>query len=112
MRHIVTGVASVGHFDNFCCWQFGDDSSAHKDGINIMLEEIGKHLISRNVLIISIIANLSNISINCVYLNVYFFNPLQVFCLQNTQMEDVSKFQFSEDIKIHEGMLLRIHCHY
>ena len=41
MRHVVTGVVSVGHFDNFCCWQFGDDSSAHKDGINIMLEEIG-----------------------------------------------------------------------
>ena len=41
MRHIITGVVSVGHFDNFCCWQFGDDSSAHRDGINIMLEEIG-----------------------------------------------------------------------
>ena len=41
MRHIVTGVVSVGHFDNFCCWQYGEDSSAHKDGINIMLEEIG-----------------------------------------------------------------------
>ena len=41
MRHIVTGVVSVGHFDNFCCWQFGEESSAHKDGINIMLEEIG-----------------------------------------------------------------------
>ena len=43
MRHVVTGVVSVGHFDNFCCWQFGDDSSAHKDGINIMLEEIGNY---------------------------------------------------------------------
>ena len=42
MRHVITNVVSVGHFDNFCCWQFGDDSSAHKDGIDIMLEEIGK----------------------------------------------------------------------
>ena len=42
MRHRVTGVVSVGHFDNFCCWQFGDESSAHKDGIDIMLEELGK----------------------------------------------------------------------
>ena len=46
MRHRVTGVVSVGHFDNFCCWQFGDESSAHKDGIDIMLEELGKlHII-------------------------------------------------------------------
>ena len=42
MRHTITGVVSVGHFDNFCCWQYGQDSSAHKDGIEIMLEEIGK----------------------------------------------------------------------
>ena len=41
MRHLITGVVSVGYFDNFCCWQFGDDSSAHRDGINSMLEEIG-----------------------------------------------------------------------
>lgn len=40
MKHIITGVVSVGHFDNFCCWQYGQDSSAHKDGINIMLDEI------------------------------------------------------------------------
>ena len=45
MRHSVTGVVSIGHFDNFCCWQFGQESSAHKDGINIMLEEIGKKYI-------------------------------------------------------------------
>ena len=42
MRHTETGVVSIGHFDNFCCWQFGEESSAHKDGIQIMLEEIGK----------------------------------------------------------------------
>ena len=41
MRHVITGVVSVGHFDNFCCWQYGQDSSAHKDGIKLMLEEIG-----------------------------------------------------------------------
>ena len=40
MRHIITGVVSLGHFDNFCCWQYGQDSSAHKDGIGIMLDEI------------------------------------------------------------------------
>ncbi len=40
MRHTVTGVVSIGHFDNFCCWQFGEESSAHRDGIQIMLEEI------------------------------------------------------------------------
>lgn len=40
MRHVITGVVSVGHFDNFCCWQYGQDSSAHKDGIKLMLEEI------------------------------------------------------------------------
>ena len=33
MRHVETGVASIGHFDNFCCWQLGEESSAHKDGI-------------------------------------------------------------------------------
>ena len=42
MRHTETGVVSIGHFDNFCCWQFGEESSAHKDGIQIMLEEIGE----------------------------------------------------------------------
>ena len=40
MRHRVTGVVSLGHFDNFCCWQFGEDSSAHRDGIDIMVHEI------------------------------------------------------------------------
>ena len=43
MRHTETGVVSIGHFDNFCCWQFGEESSAHKDGIQIMLEEIGRN---------------------------------------------------------------------
>jgi len=40
MRHSITKVVSLGHFDNFCCWQFGEDSSAHRDGIDIMVEEI------------------------------------------------------------------------
>ena len=46
MRHTETGVVSIGHFDNFCCWQFGEESSAHKDGIQIMLEEIGEATIT------------------------------------------------------------------
>ena len=46
MRHRTTGVVSVGHFDNFCCWQFGEESSAHRDGIKIMLKEIGNKLFS------------------------------------------------------------------
>ena len=40
MRHRITGVTSLGHFDNFCCWQLGEDSSAHRDGLDIMVEEI------------------------------------------------------------------------
>lgn len=40
MRHRVSGVVSLGHFDNFCCWQFGEDSSAHRDGLEIMVKEI------------------------------------------------------------------------
>ena len=40
MRHTVSGVVSLGHFDNFCCWQFGEDSSAHRDGLDIMVDEI------------------------------------------------------------------------
>lgn len=40
MRHRITGVVSLGHFDNFCCWQLGEDGSAHRDGLNIMVEEI------------------------------------------------------------------------
>jgi hypothetical protein len=44
MRHLVTGVVSLGHFDNFCCWQkFGENSSAHKEGIKTMLKEISKN---------------------------------------------------------------------
>jgi hypothetical protein len=39
-RHRITGVVSLGHFDNFCCWQFGEESSAHKDGIEIMVQEM------------------------------------------------------------------------
>ena len=33
-------MVSLGHFDNFCCWQLGEESSAHKDGLDIMVEEI------------------------------------------------------------------------
>lgn len=40
MRHVKSGVGSIGHFDNFCCWQFGEESSAHRDGIELMLDEI------------------------------------------------------------------------
>ena len=43
MRHLETGVVSLGHFDNFCCWaKFGEKSSAHKEGISTMLNEISK----------------------------------------------------------------------
>ena len=40
MRHTESNVASIGHFDNFSCWQFGDESSAHKEGLRVMMEEI------------------------------------------------------------------------
>ena len=40
MRHRQSGVVSLGHFDNFCCWQFGEDGSAHRDGLDIMIQEI------------------------------------------------------------------------
>lgn len=40
MRHVDSGVVSLGHFDNFCCWQFGENSSAHRDGLDIMVKEI------------------------------------------------------------------------
>ena len=40
MRHRISGVVSIGHFDNFCCWQFGENSSAHRDGLDIMVKEI------------------------------------------------------------------------
>ena len=30
----------LGHFDNFSCWQFGEETSAHKEGIKTMIEEI------------------------------------------------------------------------
>ena len=40
MRHTESNVASVGHFYNFSCWQFGDESSAHKEGLKVMMEEI------------------------------------------------------------------------
>lgn len=46
MQHIDSGVVSLGHFDNFCCWQrFGEESSAHKEGINTMLNEISNECI-------------------------------------------------------------------
>lgn len=40
MRNVDSGVVSLGHFDNFCCWQFGENSSAHRDGLDIMVKEI------------------------------------------------------------------------
>ena len=30
----------LGHFDNFSCWQFGEESSAHKEVLKVMMEEI------------------------------------------------------------------------
>jgi len=40
MRHTESHVASLGHFDNFSCWQFGQENSAHKEGIRTMIDEI------------------------------------------------------------------------
>ena len=40
MRHTESCVASIGHFDNFSCWQFGEESNAHKEGLKVMMEEI------------------------------------------------------------------------
>ena len=40
MRHTESNVASIGHFDNFSCWQFGEESNAHKEGLKVMMEEI------------------------------------------------------------------------
>jgi len=40
MRHTESNVASIGHFDNFSCWQFGEEASAHKEGLKVMMEEI------------------------------------------------------------------------
>ena len=40
MRHTESNVASVGHFDNFSCWQFGEEGSAHKQGLRVMMGEI------------------------------------------------------------------------
>ena len=40
MRHTESNVASLGHFDNFSCWQFGEESSAHKEGLKVMMDEI------------------------------------------------------------------------
>ena len=39
MRHTESGVASLGHFDNFSCWQFGE-CSPHKEGLQTMIDEI------------------------------------------------------------------------
>ena len=39
MKHTESGVASLGHFDNFSCWQFGE-SSPHKEGLQTMIDEI------------------------------------------------------------------------
>ena len=40
MRHTESNVVSVGHFDSFSCWQFGEEGSAHKQGLRVMMEEI------------------------------------------------------------------------
>jgi len=40
MRHTASKVASLGHFDNFSCWQFGEECSAHRQGLKVMMEEI------------------------------------------------------------------------
>lgn len=39
MKHTESGVASLGHFDNFSCWQFGE-CSPHKEGLQTMIDEI------------------------------------------------------------------------
>jgi len=39
MRHTESRVSSIGHFDNFSCWQFGDQSS-HQVGLKTMIDEI------------------------------------------------------------------------
>ena len=85
MRHIITGVVSVGHFDNFCCWQFGDDSSAHRDGINIMLEEIGDFSLIYIYIYIYINVYHSTFTVKYYVLMFYFQLPY----LEGMQMEDV-----------------------
>lgn len=40
MKHSESGVASLGHFDNHTCWQYGKENNAHKEGIQIMIDEI------------------------------------------------------------------------
>ena len=74
MRHIITGVVSVGHFDNFCCWQYGQDSSAHKDGIQVMLEEIGMKQL--RVLTCSVAYDFGHHSIKSFLLNDSLLLPL------------------------------------
>jgi len=39
MKHTESRVCSIGHFDNFSCWQFGDQSS-HQAGLKTMIDEI------------------------------------------------------------------------
>ena len=43
---MLTKVVSLGHFDNFCCWQFGEDSSAHRDGIDVRIHQIASPISS------------------------------------------------------------------
>lgn len=40
MKHTESRVASIGHFDNHTCWQYGEENGAHKDGIKVMIDEI------------------------------------------------------------------------
>ena len=40
MRHTEINVASIGHFDYFACWQFGEVGDARKEGLKIMMEQI------------------------------------------------------------------------
>jgi len=40
MKHTESRVASIGHFDNHTCWQYGEENTAHKDGIKTMIYEI------------------------------------------------------------------------
>ena len=54
MRHSITKVVSLGHFDNFCCWQFGEDSSAHRDGIDVRIHQIASPISSTNFFLMNI----------------------------------------------------------
>ena len=40
MKNTRSKVASLGHFDNFTCWQLGEESNAHTEGLKVMVDEI------------------------------------------------------------------------